>query len=37
LGIERNDLWWSARVAAVKLRRLLVLGLTRHDGAWVLA
>jgi hypothetical protein len=36
-GIERNDLWWSLRVAAVNLRRLLVLGLARHDGAWVLA
>ncbi len=35
-GIERNDLWWSLRVAAVNLRRLLVLGLARHDGAWVL-
>src|SRR6266567_3034337 len=36
-GIERNDLWWSLRVAAVNLRRLLVFGLARHDGAWVLA
>jgi hypothetical protein len=36
-GIQRNDLWWSVRVAAVNLRRLLVLGLARHDGAWVLA
>jgi hypothetical protein len=36
-GIDRNDLWWSVRVAAVNLRRLLVLGLARHDGAWVLA
>jgi hypothetical protein len=36
-GIGRNDLWWSLRVAAVNLRRLLVLGLARHDGAWVLA
>jgi hypothetical protein len=36
-GIERNDLWWSLRVAAVNLRRLLVLGLARQDGAWVLA
>jgi hypothetical protein len=36
-GIQRNDLWWSLRVAAVNLRRLLVLGLVRHDGAWVLA
>jgi hypothetical protein len=36
-GIERNDLWWSLRVAAVNLRRLLVLGLARRDGAWVVA
>ena len=36
-GIARNDQWWSLRVAAVNLRRLLVLGLARHDGAWVLA
>ena len=36
-GVERNQLWWSLRVAAVNLRRLLVLGLARHDGAWVLA
>jgi len=36
-GIGRNDLWWSLRVAAVNLRRLLVLGLARHDDAWVLA
>jgi hypothetical protein len=36
-GIGRNDLWWSVRVAAVNLRRLLVFGLARRDGAWVLA
>jgi len=36
-GIGRNDLWWSLRVAAVNLRRLLVLGLTRQDQAWALA
>jgi hypothetical protein len=35
--IQRNDLWWSLRVAAVNLRRLLVLGLAHQDGAWVLA
>jgi hypothetical protein len=35
-GTQLNDLWWSLRVAAVNLRRLLVLGLTRHDGMWVL-
>jgi IS5 family transposase len=36
-GVERNDLWWSLRAAAVNLRRLLVLGLARHGDAWVLA
>jgi IS5 family transposase len=36
-GIQRNQAWWSLRVAAVNLRRLLVFGLARHDGAWVLA
>jgi hypothetical protein len=36
-GIERNDLWWSLRVAAVNLRRLLMLGLAVRDGVWVLA
>jgi hypothetical protein len=36
-GIDRNDLWWSLRVAAVNLRRLLALGLARRDQSWVLA
>jgi Transposase DDE domain len=36
-GIDRNDLWWSLRVAVVNLRRLLALGLTRQGEAWVLA
>jgi Transposase DDE domain len=36
-GIDRNDLWWSLRVAAVNLRRLLALGLTCQDQTWVLA
>jgi hypothetical protein len=36
-GIERNQLWWSVRVAAVNLRRLLALGLARRDQSWVLA
>jgi hypothetical protein len=35
-GIQRNALWWSLRVAAVNLRRLLVLGLARCDGDWAL-
>ena len=34
---RRNEAWWSLRVAAVNLRRLLVLGLARHHDAWVLA
>jgi hypothetical protein len=36
-GIDRNDLWWSVRVAAVNLRRLLALGLARRDQRCVLA
>src|SRR5215207_9656064 len=36
-GIERNQLWLSVRVAALNLRRLLILGLARRDGAWALA
>jgi DDE family transposase/transposase-like protein DUF772 len=36
-GIDRNDLWWSLRVAAVNLRRLLALGLTHQGEAWALA
>jgi hypothetical protein len=36
-GTQRNEAWWSLRVAAVNLRRLLVLGLTRQQQAWALA
>jgi IS5 family transposase len=36
-GIERNHVWLSVRVAALNLRRLLVLGLTRRDRTWMLA
>ena len=36
-GIERNQLWWAVRVAAVNLRRLLALGLARRGQSWVLA
>ena len=32
-GIERNQLGWSHRCAAVNLQRLLALGLT-HDNGW---
>jgi hypothetical protein len=36
-GIEKNNTWLHHRVAALNLRRLLALGLTIKDGAWVLA
>jgi len=37
LGARRNDLWLHHRVAALNLRRLLALGLTRTTGSWALA
>jgi transposase len=33
-GVERNGAWLQLRVAALNLRRLLVLGLGRSDGIW---
>jgi hypothetical protein len=36
-GIEKNNNWLHHRVAALNLRRLLALGLTVKDRAWVLA
>jgi hypothetical protein len=36
-GEIKNDAWWHLRAAAINLRRLLVLGLTRTDGRWALA
>jgi len=36
-GVERNEAWLHRRIAALNLRKLVVLGLTRRDGAWVLA
>jgi hypothetical protein len=36
-GIQRNHMWLSVRVAALNLRWLLILSLTRRDEAWVLA
>ena len=36
-GVEKNNAWLHTRTAALNLRRLLNLGLTRHDGAWALA
>ncbi|HXZ74062.1 MAG TPA: transposase [Streptosporangiaceae bacterium] len=37
LGTEKNDAWLHNRCAAINLRTLLRHGLTRRDGAWVLA
>jgi hypothetical protein len=36
-GVARNEAWLNRRVAALNLRRLVVLGLTRSAGTWVLA
>jgi len=36
-GTARNDHWLHHRVAALNLRRLIALGLTRASGAWALA
>ena len=36
-GVANNDAWLHHRIAALNLRRLLNLGLTRRDSAWVLA
>jgi len=35
-GISKNDHWLHHRVAALNLRRLIVLGLTRTNGTWVI-
>jgi len=37
LGTARNDAWLHTRCAALNLRTLLRHGLTRRDGAWMLA
>jgi len=37
LGTRRNDLWLHHRAAALNLRRLLTLGLTRSGGSWALS
>lgn len=34
-GTAKNNAWLHRRAAAVNLQRLLILGLTRHAGAWV--
>ena len=36
-GTEKNDAWLHNRCAAINLRTLLRHGLTRRDGAWILA
>ena len=36
-GVSKNDHWLHHRVAAINLRRLLVLGLTRTNGTWAIA
>ena len=33
-GVERNQLWWSTRCAAINLARLVNLGLTHTNGTW---
>ena len=37
IGTEKNNTWLHNRCAAINLRTLLRHGLTRQDGAWVLA
>ncbi len=36
-GVSKNDHWLHHRVAAINLRRLLALGLTRINGNWAIA
>jgi hypothetical protein len=36
-GIARNDHWLHHRAAAINLRRLLALGLTRQTSSWAIA
>ena len=36
-GVTKNNAWLKRRTAALNLRNLPGRGLTRHDGAWVLA
>lgn len=36
-GVTPNNAWLQRRIAALNLRRLLNLGLTRRNGAWALA
>lgn len=36
-GVAKNHAWLQNRTAALNLRRLLALGLTRTDGTWTIA
>jgi IS5 family transposase len=36
-GVQKNNNWLHHRVAGLNLRRLLAMGLTNENGAWVLA
>jgi IS5 family transposase len=36
-GIDRNQSGLHVRVAAINLRRIINLGLDRHDGSWIIA
>ena len=36
-GVAKNDHWWHHRAAAINLRRMLTLGLTRVSGTWTIA
>ena len=36
-GVTKNNAWLHNRTAALNLRRLVKLGLTRNDGAWAMA
>ena len=36
-GVGANNAWLQLRMAGLNLRRLLTLGLTRHNGVWVMA
>jgi Transposase DDE domain/Transposase domain (DUF772) len=35
-GVTKNNTWLHTRVAALNLRRMITLGLTRHEGSWAL-
>jgi hypothetical protein len=37
VGVDKNDTWLHTRAAALNLRRMINLGLTRQAGRWALA